>query len=133
MCICTSEEKNLPSILIYFVCICGQGLNSHWPEIYIERSKNTQSRETERKHALLFRQNLPIGARQSHNFFFLCTAAHIPQFVVSTAEEALMGFSFHFSFGEEAYGHQWSVTRCIWVYFCCRQFKSQLLALHLDL
>lgn len=29
--------------------------------------------------------------------------------------------------------HQQSVTRCIWVHFCGRQFKSQLLALHLDL
>lgn len=59
---------------LLLVCVHGQGLNCHWPKIYIERSKNTQSREAERKCALLFRERLPIGARQSHNFIFSCTA-----------------------------------------------------------
>lgn len=36
--------------------------------------------------------------------FVMHSCSHSTLFVVSTAEEALMGFFFHFSFGEEAYG-----------------------------
>lgn len=100
------KRKTSFHIDLLLFCIHGQGLNSHWPEIYIEVKKHTKAwKRVER--ALLFRQNLShrCKTKPQFHFFFMHSCSHSTLFMVSTAEEALMDFSFHFSFGEEAHRH----------------------------
>lgn len=126
VCICTSQRKNsencdgtqkqiLPAFHINLLPfhMCGQKLNSHRAEIYIDRSRNTNRRETEREKALLIcRRKWPrckpgVETKLQFWFFFhaqlltFCTVHN----ALSMAKEALMGFSFHFSSSEEAHGH----------------------------
>lgn len=112
------REKPAFHIDLLLFCICGQGLNFHWPEIYIEVKKHTKLWNSE-KTCFIIQTEYGYRCKTkpqflSFSFFvFRHSCSHFTLFVVSMAEEALMGFSFHLSFGEEAYGHTtgvWSHT-----------------------